>query len=218
MDEKILLLVNGYHTTWLNDFMWNVTGILPWMLFYVSILWLVFKNNKVEMSLSIVVFVALTVLLADQISATLIKPLVGRLRPTHEPSLVGQIQIVRGYVGGLYSFPSSHAANTFAVATFLSLLVHYWRMTMLCFLWAVMCSYSRVYLGVHYPSDILCGAVLGVLTGALTYYLYRLTAKKRLKKYTHGYYSTSYTSSGFLMSDMDFVSVAFLLTLIGMSF
>ena len=183
-----------------------------------AILWLVFKNNKVEMSLSIVVFVALTVLLADQISATLIKPLVGRLRPTHEPSLVGQIQIVRGYVGGLYSFPSSHAANTFAVATFLSLLVHYWRMTMLCFLWAVMCSYSRVYLGVHYPSDILCGAVLGVLTGALTYYLYRLTVKKRLQKYTHGYYSTSYTSSGFLMSDMDFVSVAFLLTLIGMSF
>lgn len=218
MDEFILLLINGYHTTWLNDFMWGVTGILPWMLFYVSILWLVFKNNKTEMSLTILVFVALTVLLADQSSATLIKPLVGRLRPTHEPSLAGQIQIVNGYLGGLYSFPSSHAANTFAVATFLSLMVRHRRMTTLCFLWAVMSCYSRVYLGVHYPSDIMCGAVLGALIGFLTYYLYRKVVMKRMQKYVMRYYSTSYTSSGYLVVDLDVVTVAFLLTLIGMSF
>lgn len=217
MDEFILLLINGHHNVWLNEFMWSVTGTLPWIFFFLSLLWLVLKSNQRKEALLIFFCVALTVLLADQLCASLIKPWVGRLRPTHDPAIMGRIQTVNDYVGGLYSFPSNHASNTFAVATFFSLLVRHWRMTLTCFSWASLSCYSRMYLGVHYPSDIFCGACIGALIGFGCYRLYRYTAR-RMQFRGHYYHSMAFTSSGYSEDDLDVVSVAFLATLVVMMF
>jgi len=217
MDEFILLLINGHHNVWLNEFMWSVTGTLPWIFFFLSLLWLVLKSNQRKEALLIFFCVALTVLLADQLCASLIKPWVGRLRPTHDPAIMSRIQTVNDYVGGLYSFPSNHASNTFAVATFFSLLVRHWRMSLTCFSWASLSCYSRMYLGVHYPSDIFCGACIGALIGFGCYRLYRYTAL-RMQLRGHYYHSMSFTSSGYSVDDLDVVSVAFLATLVVMMF
>jgi undecaprenyl-diphosphatase len=97
------------------------------------------------------------------------KPFFGRLRPSHEPELEGLLHLVDGYRGGLYGFASSHAANTFGVAIFiwLSLRKHY-RWIGVIFIWAILMSYTRIYLGVHYPTDILVGAIIGSLCGLLS--------------------------------------------------
>ena len=116
---------------------------------------------------------ALTVLVADQVSSGLIKHLVERLRPTHDPSLENAVHVINGYRGGLYGFVSSHAANFFAVSTLVALVMRHRVVTLGLFTWAVLQCYSRVYLGVHYPGDILGGIVVGVLAGLLVWFLMR---------------------------------------------
>ena len=112
------------------------------------------------------------ILLADQLSSSLLKPLVARLRPTHNPEISDLIHTVRGYRGGLYGFVSSHAANAFAFAVFTSLVIRnrYYALTIA--LWAVLSAYSRIYLGVHYVGDVVCGAILGVLVAIVVYKLF----------------------------------------------
>ena len=217
MDDYFLLLINGCHNTWLNSFMWHVTGTLPWLLFFASLLWIVVKNNGTKSAVVIILCIALMILLTDQTCATLLKPYFARLRPTHEPSLAGQVQLVNGYMGGMYSFPSNHAANTFAVATFMSLLVCHWRMSAVCFAWALLSCFSRVYLGVHYPSDILCGAMLGALVGFSVGKLCVVATRKAQVSRPH-WYSTLYTSTGYPVDDIYVVSVAFVVTLVAMVF
>ena len=124
-------------------------------------------------SLYVVAGIALCILLADQLSSSLLKPLVARLRPTHNPEISDLIHTVRGYRGGLYGFVSSHAANAFAFAVFTSLVIRnrYYALTIA--LWAVLSAYSRIYLGVHYVGDVVCGAILGVLVALVVYRVFR---------------------------------------------
>lgn len=217
MDERLLLLVNGSHTTWLNDFMWYATGTLPWMLFFASLLWLVVKSNERGQTLFVLLCLALALILSDQLAASVIKPWVARLRPTHDPLISAHIHVVRGYVGGLYSFPSNHAANTVALTTFMSLLVRHRYVTLSCLTWALLSSYSRVYLGVHYPSDILCGALLGASLGVLMYYIcWKVSLCRSVGRYSRT--SRIHTSTGYLISDTYVVPAALLVTLIAMVF
>src|SRR5690606_4235929 len=117
-----------------------------------------------------IVGIALTIALADQVTSALMKPYFMRLRPTHEPDLARLVHTVNQYKGGKFGFASSHAANTFGVATFLFLaLKDSYRYTGLLFLWAGAVSYTRIYLGVHYPGDILAGALVGAFFGCVTY-------------------------------------------------
>ena len=141
------------------------TKTLTWLPLYLALIYLIIKFKRWD-TIYILLGVALTITLADQITSTFMKPFFARLRPSQEESLIGLLHTVNNYKGGLYGFASSHAANTFGVATFIYLLFrarYPWITTI--FLWATFVSYTRIYLGVHYPGDILVGALVGILCG-----------------------------------------------------
>lgn len=183
-----------------------------WSLLLLVVVFVVLRNRPLKETLLIILGIALCVLVADQISSSLIKPWVARFRPTHDPDLMFEIRHIAGRAGQ-YGFVSSHAANTFAVATFMSLVFRH-RLTTLClFAWAFVVGYSRIYLGVHFPLDVFCGGMLGIVVGYLVYILLRF-ATIRLIPSTQQYYSTAYTRSGFLRDDMHILLTVMALTLV----
>ena len=164
-DEQLLLFLNQFHVSWLDPVMYLVTKTEFWIPLYVFLIYLIFRNYKKEGWL-VLAGVVITVLLADQITVSLMKPFFQRLRPSHEPSLEGLLHVVNDYRGGLYGFASSHAANTAGVAFFVFLLfrkTYHW--IWLIFIWTFVMTYTRIYLGVHYPGDILAGGLVGLLSG-----------------------------------------------------
>ena len=178
LDTQLLLALNSMHTPFWDGVMALASGKLTWLPLYAALLWALVRKYRWQ-SVWWLLAVALVVLLVDRISSGLIKPCVARLRPTHEPAIAHLVHIVNGYRGGLYGFVSSHAANTFGVATLLAgALGRRWLWAALP-LWAAFVSYSRIYLGVHYPGDVLCGAALGLSVGLSIYF----TAKYLIPKY-----------------------------------
>jgi len=154
-----------------------VSGRLTWIPLYLFILVLLAVKYRRSFILLIPIII-ITITLADQLSVHAFKEVFQRLRPCHEPSLSGLVHTVNDKCGGMYGFVSSHASNSFAAAVLsLGLLKKRW-FTVMILLWAALVSYSRVYLGVHYPGDIIGGALLGVLTGYAGLALYRLIDDK----------------------------------------
>jgi len=172
IDEATLLIVNGWHCPFTDDLWWLVSLKWAWLLIIGTFAWIVVRNHRHQVVI-ITVMIVLTVLLADQISSTLIKDLVERLRPTHDPSLANVIHTVNDYRGGMYGFVSSHAANSTASAMLITLLVRHRAAALSMFLWAILQCYSRIYLGVHYPGDIVGGVLIGLLVGWLVWALWR---------------------------------------------
>ncbi|SMB99166.1 phosphoesterase PA-phosphatase related [Hymenobacter roseosalivarius DSM 11622] len=121
----------------------------------------------------------LSVLLSDAISSRVFKPYFARLRPCHDPNLSETLNLVHG-CGGQFGFISSHAANAFSLAVFLILVLppRFWLVKILLIVWAVTVSYTRMYLGVHYPSDVLAGTLLGSLAAWACAKLYQLGVKR----------------------------------------
>ncbi len=175
IDKQWLLAINNDYSDFWDGVMYTYSGKLPWIPFYLSIIIAVVLKWKKQSWIMILAMV-LAVVLADQIASGVIKNLVCRLRPSHDSSLVNDIVLVRGYKSGLYGFVSSHAANSFAIALFASLLLRNRLFAFTVFGWAAINSYSRMYLGVHYPGDILGGTFVGLL---VAYCLYLLI--KRIK-------------------------------------
>ena len=179
LDKELLLALNGNHSLFWDGFMWTATKTITWLPAALALLYVIFKNNKIQEAATILISLALCVTLADQITSGLCKPFFERLRPTQDPEMMYLVHTVNGYRGGLYGFMSSHAANTFAVAMFMSLMVRNLLMTFVTFSWAFIATYSRIYLGVHYPGDILCGATVGMLVASLLYAGYYYVYKRK---------------------------------------
>lgn len=212
MDARLLLWLNGSDSVYLDSVMWDISSVALWVPLYIALVWLIWRNKRGAEALVIIALIALTIVVADQVASSVFKPYFHRLRPTHEPSLAGQVDTVRGYMGGLYGFISSHAANTFALATFITLVVRHFALTLTLYFWALLTCYSRAYLGVHYPGDLLAGALFGSLVATLFYGLY-LTLQPRLTT-TTSYTSTAFTSTGYQTHDALFVIVVFIATLL----
>ena len=185
LDQQLLLAMNGSDSAWLDQVMLYVTRTSTWIPLMVVLLIVLLRNRSWREVLLFVVFLSLVILLCDQFASTLCKPLFQRFRPSHEPALEQLVDLVGDRRGGLYGFISSHAANTFGAFAFISLYLRRTAVTTLqvlpavvaVLLWACLSSYSRIYLGLHYPGDILCGALAGLLIGYLLFRLLTVVAR-----------------------------------------
>lgn len=163
LDHWLLVAANSHHSPWLDAFMVFFTEREVWFPAYAVIL-VVLGYMAGRRAWLLMPLLGLTVGLADVISSRFFKPYFARLRPCHDPQLSAALNLING-CGGQFGFMSSHAANAFALAVFVALVLpqQYRLAKWLLFGWAVMVSYSRVYLAAHFPSDVLAGALLGSL-------------------------------------------------------
>ncbi len=178
IDKSFLVAINNCNSPFFDDFFYIFSGKKIWLFVAMIIIAFIVKNYKKD-SWIVLVFVAILIVLADQISSGIIKPFVERLRPTHEPTLEGLLHIVHNELGGGYSFVSSHATNAFAFAVFSSLLFKNRIYSIAISLWATATIYSRMYLGVHYPLDVLCGLLLGMMIGVVLFFVLRKVAPSK---------------------------------------
>lgn len=179
IDARLLLIVNGAHSPFFDSVMWCISGRWIWVPFYAVLAYLLFRRMSWQRASICLVTIGLIILAADQTCATLIRPEIGRLRPANlNNPLSSFVHVVNGYRGGRYGFPSCHAANTFALAVFMSLVIRHKWFTVMMFSWAFVVSYSRMYLGVHYFGDLFCGATIGSLFAVLFYYLQNYLFKR----------------------------------------
>ena len=175
IDQSIFFFFNGRHNPFWDVVMPLFTLIKPWLIFYAVIIFFIIRKYRMK-AIAVLILLALAILISDQFSV-LVKETVKRLRPTHDPAIQHLVHNVYRK-GGLYGFFSSHATNTFAVAMFTTKLFKNVRYTILIFFWATLVSYTRIYVGVHYPFDILTGMVVGLLIGHFIYKLLTFTENR----------------------------------------
>jgi len=212
-DKQLLLLVNGSDSSFLDSVVMTLTNAKTWIPLYLSLLYVVIKTNRQWREVLLILAAAgLCVLLAGTVDDTIVKPLVARWRPTHDPQIGSLVDVVDGYRGGSYGFFSAHASNTFSIALFFSLLMRQRVLVVSLVLWSLVNCWTRLYLGVHFPGDILCGLLWGGLVGTGVWLLhYRLN--RRLSGGSN-FISSQYTSTGYALTDVDMVIVVLVATLV----
>lgn len=180
-DSDLFLYLNGLHVDWMDKVMVLITNMWVWFPLYLLLIYWTVKQYG-RRCWWVFFAVALVVLCTDQLASHVCKPLFQRLRPCYNTDFQYLIYLPKGLAGGRYGFVSSHAANTFGVATFLTPVLKKYRpwMAIVLFLWAVISSYSRIYIGFHYPGDILCGALLGTLIGLIFWKLFQLVVVRKV--------------------------------------
>lgn len=180
LDQKLFLLLNSMNSPFWDVIMHAISGKLIWSPMYLAILIYLGTIYKRKFPVVLLVII-LAVTLADQVSVQVFKNTVQRLRPCHEPALQGMVHLFRGECGGLYGFVSSHASNSFNIAVLSLLLIKKRWYTKAIIIWALIIGYSRIYLGVHYPGDVICGSIAGALIGWGCYRLYVLADERILQ-------------------------------------
>lgn len=167
-DAQLLLWLNSPHTPMLDQLMWIASDKWVWIPFYILLAYIIVRHAGWRRGTLCLVFIGLAVAATDQTCAAILRPMVHRLRPsTPDNPLSCMVHIVNGYRGGQYGFPSCHAANSFLLAISVSLYLRRRLVWIFMLAWAALVSYSRIYLGVHYPGDILCGMAVGMTYGVL---------------------------------------------------
>ena len=213
LDKQLLLWFNGSQSLYLDSLVRTLTNALTWIPFYLTLFYVVIKNNEnVQKILLVLASAGLCVLIAGTIDDTIVKPTVARWRPTHDPQIGLLVDIVDGYRGGKYGFFSAHAANTFSIAIFFWWLVRSRLLTCAMVIWSLINCWTRLYLGVHYPGDILCGLCWGACAGSLGYWFY-LRVASRLST-GMSFTSSHYTKTGYLRSDVDVLISILVFTLL----
>jgi len=170
LDTELFVYLNGLGSD-SCDFLWlQITKQINWLPLFILILYLVFKKLGRRQALILLLFIAVLITFTDQMT-NVFKHGFQRLRPCNNPEINSIIRIVQKRSS--FSFFSAHASNSMGVAMFLyCILKKYYKYIYLLFLWPLVFAYSRIYLGLHYPLDILCGYIFGILSGFLMFKIY----------------------------------------------
>ncbi len=211
VDRALTLLLNGGGR---NIFMDNIvlvfTSGYTWIPLYISLLFIVLRNNEKWKQILLIIFsVSLCYAISCGLNLGYIKPLLARPRPFFDTAIASQLHIVNNYKPEGFSFFSAHSCNSFLLATFFAFLVRSKLLNICLFSWAVLTAYSRIYLGVHYVSDVVVGTIIGMMIGAIIYIIYNYIYKKYNQNIV--YISTQYTSTGYNMSDIDIVITVYVI-------
>ena len=213
IDREILAFFNGSGSLFVDNLAVVLTSGLTWIPLYVSLLYIVIRNNETMKQIMLVIgCVLLCVVMSDGVADFIVKPLVGRFRPSNEPLIKYAVEVVDGVRGTQYGFFSAHASNTFCIAMFFSLLVRKKSFVAAMVLWSLVNCWTRMYLGLHYPSDIFVGLLWGGVVGAVVYFIYLKSYLRMCPDFN--YVSSQYTSTGYNRIDIDAVLLVLTLTLL----
>lgn len=213
IDRDVLSFFNGSGSLFVDNLALVLTSGLTWIPLYISLLYIVIKNNETMKQIMLIIgCVLLCIVLSDGVADFIVKPLVGRLRPSNDPLIKYTVEVVNGIRSTQYGFFSAHASNTFCIAMFFSLLVRKKSFVVAMVLWSLVNCWTRMYLGLHYPSDIVVGLLWGGIVGSVVYFIY---IKSYLRMYPDfNYISSQYTSTGYNRIDVDVVLLVLALTLL----
>lgn len=212
-DKQCLLMFNGSDSLFLDGLVKTLTTASTWIPLYLAVFFIVLKNNDAMLKVLLVVAcAALCTFLAGSLDDMFVKPNVARWRPTHDLQIGMLVDVVNNYRGGRFGFFSAHASNTFSIAIFLSLLIRSRMLTVALVAWSLVNCWTRVYLGVHFPGDIVCGLLWGAIVGVFVWWLHRRLSKRLFAPV--GYISNQYTATGYLIADVDMVISVMVMTLI----
>lgn len=213
LDRNILAFFNGCDSLFMDNLVVTLTSGLTWIPLYLALLYVVIKNNETMKQIMLIVgCVCLCLVISDGVVDYIVKPLVGRFRPSHDPFIKYSVDIVDGMRDSLYGFFSAHASNTCCIAVFFSLLIRNKTFVISMVAWSLLNCWTRMYLGLHYPSDILVGLLWGGAVGAFVYFIY-IKAFLRIHP-DFNFISSQYTSTGYNREDVDIVLLILSLTLL----
>lgn len=211
-DKQLLLMVNGSDSLFIDSLATTLTNAKTWIPLYVALFYVVLRNSTTAAKVLITLAAAgLCVFLAGALDDSIVKPLVARWRPTRDPEIGILVDTVDGYRGGKYGFFSAHAANTFSIALFFSLMFRRRAFVVMMVAYSLINCWTRLYLGVHYPGDITVGLLWGAIVGYSVYRLYGYTLRKYESRYAEPSPNTQHSSP---VTHLDIPILVFVATLV----
>lgn len=217
IDRQLLLLLNGSDSVFFDKLIMALTSGFTWIPLYLALLYVVVKNNETTAQILLIIGCAvLCIVLADGVADFIAKPYFQRWRPSNDSVIKYAVKVVDNVRGGDYGFFSAHAANTFSLAVFFSLLIKDRLLTLTLIFWSLLNCYTRMYLGLHYPLDILAGLLWGMVAGVLSYLVWWKVYYK-ISPNIH-YISSQYTSSGYSLTDVRSIIMVFVFILVYATF